>query len=74
MFEGLVAQRLAALFVAALVLLNFPLLALWNHDLRVCGIPLFPLALFGIWATLIAVVAWIVETPAEARDIDRTED
>lgn len=74
MFEGLVAQRLAALFVAALVLLNFPLLALWNHDLRVWGIPLFPLALFGIWATLIAVVAWIVETPAEARDIDRTDD
>ena len=61
MFEGLVAQRLAALFVAALLLLNFPLLALWNHDVRVWGLPLFPLALFGIWALLIGAVAWIVE-------------
>lgn len=65
MFEGLVAQRLAALFVAALVLLNFPLLALWNHDLRLWGLPLFPLALFAIWTALIVAVAWIVERPAQ---------
>ena len=72
MFEGLVAQRLAALFVAALLLLNFPLLALWNHDVRVWGLPLFPLALFGIWALLIGAVAWIVERsdaePAEPQE------
>ena len=62
MFDSLTAQRLAALFVAALLLLNFPLLALWDHDVRVWGLPLFPLALFGIWATMIAAVAWIVES------------
>jgi hypothetical protein len=70
MFEGLVAQRLAALFVAALLLLNFPLLALWDHDLRVWGLPLFPLALFGIWAALILGVAWIVERGGAVRDAD----
>ncbi|MFP5467735.1 MAG: hypothetical protein ACLGG8_09455 [Gammaproteobacteria bacterium] len=70
MFEGLVAQRLAALFVSALLLLNFPLLALWDHDLRVGGLPLFPLALFGIWTALIVTVAWIVERPGTASEPD----
>lgn len=69
MFDGLMAQRLAALFVAALLLLNFPLLSLWDHDVRVGGLPLFPLALFGIWAVMIAAVAWIVESDAgDTRD------
>ena len=45
MFQGLVAQRLVALFIAGLVLFNFPLLALWDHDVQILGLPLFPLAL-----------------------------
>lgn len=61
MFEGLDAQRLVTLFVAGLALFNFPLLALWNHDVRVLGLPLFPAALFGLWALLIAALAWVVE-------------
>ena len=50
-----------ALFVVALLLFNFPLLALWDHDVTVFGLPLFPAALFGIWATLIAALAWLLE-------------
>ncbi len=61
MFQGLDAQRLVALFFAGWALWNFPLLALWNHDVLIGGLPLFPLALFGIWALLIAVLAWVVE-------------
>lgn len=60
---NLVAQRLLALFVAGWLLLSFPLLGLWNHDLSVWGLPLFPLALFVIWAVLIAALAWVVERP-----------
>ena len=67
MFEGLVAQRLVALFFTGWALLNFPLLALWDHDARVWGLPLFPLALFVIWALLIAVLAWVVEGSASSR-------
>jgi len=67
MFEGLAAQRLVALFFAGWVLLNFPLLALWDHDARVWGLPLFPLALFVIWALLIAALAWVVESGASSR-------
>ena len=61
MFKGLAAQRLVALFFAAAALFNFPLLALWDHDARVWGLPLFPLALFVIWGGLIAALAWVME-------------
>lgn len=61
MFEGLTAQRLLALFILGWLLLNFPLLALWDRDVVVFGIPLLPLAIFVAWALLIAAVAWILE-------------
>ncbi|MBK6851554.1 MAG: hypothetical protein IPG93_08075 [Burkholderiales bacterium] len=57
----LLSQRLVALFALALMLLNFPLLALWDHDALVLGLPLFPSALFLIWAALIATLAWLLE-------------
>lgn len=66
MFQGLDAQRLVALFVAGLALFNFPLLALWNHDVRVLGLPLFPAALFLIWVLMIGALAWIVERSPDA--------
>ncbi|HMN91631.1 MAG TPA: hypothetical protein PKC60_00230 [Hydrogenophaga sp.] len=65
MFQGLGAQRLVALFVAGWFLFNFPLLALWDADVRVLGLPLFPLALFVLWAALIAALAWVVERSQE---------
>jgi len=61
MFEGLNAQRLVALSFVALALFNFPLLASWDHDAMLWGLPLFPTALFLIWATLIALLAWVME-------------
>ncbi len=61
MFQGLGAQRLLALFFAGTALLNFPLLALWDRDATVFGLPLFPCALFAVWALLIGLTAWIVE-------------
>ena len=57
----LLPQRLLALYVAGLLLLNFPLLGLWDRDVLLWGLPLFPLALFCIWALLIAVLAWMME-------------
>ena len=61
----LLQQRLAGLFVLALLVFNFPLLALWDRKLTWWGLPLFPLALFVIWALLIAVLAWLMETAPE---------
>lgn len=61
MLKKLGPQRLVALFCAALLALNYPLLALWNPQTLVWGLPLFPLALFGVWAALIAALAWLLE-------------
>ena len=61
MHKGLGAQRLVALFAAGAMLLNFPLLALWDRDATVLGLPLFPAALFVLWGGLITLLGSIVE-------------
>ena len=63
--RGPVSQRLVALFVAGWLLLNFPLLALWDRDATLFGLPLFPAALFMLWAGLIALLAWLMERSAD---------
>ena len=65
MIRGLRAQRLLALFALGWALLNFPLLTLWDRDVLVAGLPLFPLALFAGWAALIGAAAWISESGDE---------
>lgn len=62
MKSSLTPPRLVALFTAAALLLNFPLLALWDRDSTVFGLPLFPLALFLIWGGVIALLAWLLES------------
>ena len=61
MRRSLLQQRLLGLFALALMLFNFPLLALWDRDATVLGLPLFPAALFIVWALLIAALAWLME-------------
>lgn len=45
-------HRLLALWAAGWLLFNFPLLQLWL---------LHPAGLFGLWALLIGVLAWLME-------------
>ena len=54
-------QRLLALFAAGWLLLNFPLLTLWDRDITIAGLPLLPLAVFAGWAILIGAAAWVAE-------------
>jgi len=63
MFKELLSQRLSALFVGGWLLLNFPLLALWDVDATWGGVPVFPAALFILWVVLIAAIAWLIERP-----------
>ena len=63
----LLPSRLLALFAAGALLFNFPLLKLWLSDATVFGLPLLPVALFGAWAVLIAVLAWLMESRGEKR-------
>jgi hypothetical protein len=63
--DSLRQQRLFALFAAGWLLLNFPLLALWDRDVTVGGFPLLPLAVFIGWAILICAAAWVAEAPPD---------
>jgi hypothetical protein len=65
MNERLRAQRLLALFALGWLLLNFPLLTIWDRGVLVAGLPLLPLALFAGWAALIGISAWICEADDE---------
>ena len=63
--EHLLTQRLLALFAAGWLLWDFPLLRLWLSETTVFGLPLLPVALFGAWALLIALLARLMEGRAE---------
>ena len=63
--DALRNQRLLALFAAGWLVLNFPLLTLWDRGVAIAGIPLVPAVVFIGWAALIGVAAWIVEAPDE---------
>lgn len=70
MVKALAAQRLVALFAGGWLLLNFPLLGLWDADATWLGVPIFPAALFVLWALLIMALAWLMERgqPTEEQD------
>ncbi|MDQ0504474.1 hypothetical protein [Xanthobacter agilis] len=61
-------EVLLALFAAALLLFNFPLLAVWNVPATVFGLPVLPVALFVIWAGLVAILAMVSERRREGGD------
>jgi len=61
----LTGQRLTAVFLLGLVLLNYPLLFLFDGKAVLYGIPLLYVYVFFTWAALIALMAWIIERRRE---------
>jgi len=61
MTNSLTTPRLVALFCCGWLVLNFPLLGLWDVDASVFGLPLFPTALMVLWTLLIMALAWLME-------------
>ncbi len=58
-------QRLAAVFLLGCVLFNYPLIALFNKPGEIADIPLLYFFLFGAWALLIVLMAWVIERRQE---------
>jgi hypothetical protein len=58
---ALQAQRLLALVLLASALLLLPPLMPWLQGAPLWGWPRWVWALFGLWALLIAVLAWMAE-------------
>jgi len=59
--KGARAARLAFLFMLGLLLFNYPLLALFNVQGSVFGVPLLYAYIFAAWFLLIALVAAVME-------------
>lgn len=53
--------RLASTFFLGCLLFNFPLIALFNVQGRILGVPVLYAYLFAAWALLIGLVAMLLE-------------
>ena len=61
-------QRLVALFLLGVLLLNYPLLDLFAGSGQVLGIPVLYVYVFAVWALLIGLMALVVETRKDPGD------
>lgn len=60
--SGTAGQRLTAIFMMGCVLLNYPILFLFARpDGWLASVPLLYAYVFGVWALLIALMAWVIE-------------
>ncbi|WP_367171634.1 hypothetical protein [Zoogloea sp.] len=57
----LTGQRLVALFLLGWVVINYPVLSVFDVDRSWFGVPSLYLYVFGVWAAVIALMAWIIE-------------
>jgi hypothetical protein len=55
------AARLVFLFMLGVLLFNYPLLALFNVQGSVLGVPVLYAYIFAAWGLLIALVALVME-------------
>jgi hypothetical protein len=58
-----VGGKLVLLFVVGVLLLSFPILAIFNRPLMLAGIPILYLYLFGLWVAGIAAVFVLARSP-----------
>ena len=59
--SGITRQRLAAVFLLGCLLLNYPLLSLFNNPGELLDVPLLYTYIFAAWAVLIALMAYVIE-------------
>jgi hypothetical protein len=57
MRSGAIGDRLIAVFLLGVLLLMPPMMAIFNVERLVLGIPLLYLYLFGVWIALVGLVA-----------------
>ena len=62
MRDRLKGARLAAAAVLALLMFNYPFLAVFDTNSLVLGVPVLWAYLFVVWAAVIALAAWIARS------------
>ena len=60
MRHGTIGDRLIALFLLGVLLLMPPMMAIFNVERLIFGIPLLYLYLFGAWILLVGLVALVL--------------
>lgn len=55
-------HRFVALFMLGLLLFNYPVLALFNLNGTLLGVPILYAYMFAGWAALIALMAYVAES------------
>jgi hypothetical protein len=68
--ENRKTRRLAGVFFLGWMLLNYPILSLWNHSTTLGGIPLLYGFVFGAWTLIICLAGFITRSgrPPHGRD------
>ncbi len=57
--DSKINKRLVALFLFGFVLLNYPILSLFNLEILIFGLPLLYVYIFGIWCLLIGLTTLV---------------
>ena len=63
--KSIIRQRLAAIFLLGCVLLNYPVISLFNRPAEILDVPLLYIYIFAAWAVLIALMAYVIEKPRD---------
>ena len=63
--KSITRQRLAAIFLLGCVLLNYPVISLFNRPAEILDVPLLYIYIFAAWAVLIALMAYVIEKPRD---------
>jgi len=64
-------RRLIALSLLGCVLLNYPILSLFNLNITVMGIPLLYLYIFTVWLLLIILIALATKSSCKDAEMQR---
>lgn len=59
--KGVRGPLLLGIFLLGVLLFNFPLLALFNVNTRLWGVPVLYVYLFASWGALIALMYYVIE-------------
>lgn len=63
-----VGDKLALLFVLGVLLLNAPVLAIFQRPTTIAGVPILYLYLFGVWLAGIVAVWMLARRPWDDED------
>ena len=66
--DSIISRRLFGIFILGFILLNYPILSIFNTEAFLFGIPILYLYLFSVWMLLIIMVVFVTRV-TRIRDV-----